>query len=123
MELRIRRPENRAGAVAKGVGGALTGAMSVRHAGRVDEGGIEVYLETNGGKKQQEYGTEQETFAVNPNVRAPLDNGVGQLAIGFLDAAKEALKGAAQAAKDQNTQGFHPDDAVVAEFDQWKHKV
>lgn len=85
--------KNKAGATAKGLGGALAGAMNVRHAGRVDKGGIEVYLQTNGGKKEQEYGTEQQTFAVNPNVRAPLDNGVRQLAIDFLDAAKDALKG------------------------------
>jgi hypothetical protein len=115
--------KNKAGATAKGIGGAVAGAMNVRHAGRVDEGGIEVYLQTNGGKKEQEYGTEQETFAVNPNVGHPLDNGVRQLAIGFLDAAKEALKGATQAAKEQNIQSFHPDDAVATEFDKWKHQV
>ena len=114
--------KNKAGAAAKGLGGALAGAMNVRHAGRVDEGGIEVYLQTNGGKKEHEYGTEQKTFAVNPNVRNPLDNGVRQLAIGFLDAAKEALNAATQAAKEQNIQGFHPDEGVVTEFDKWKHK-
>lgn len=115
--------KNKAGAAARGVGGALAGAMNVRHTGRVDEGGIEVYLQTNGGEKEHEYGTEQKTFAVNPNVRTPLDNGVRQLAIGFLDAAKEALAGSTQAAKEQNIQSFHPDDAVVMEFEKWKHKL
>jgi len=115
--------KNAAGAVAKGVGGAVAGALNVRHAGRVDKGGIDVYVQTNGGKKGQVYGTEQTTFAVNEYVANPLDNGSRQLAIGFLDVAKEALKAATQAAKEQNIQSFHPDDAVVMEFDKWKHKL
>jgi hypothetical protein len=116
--------KNAAGALAKGVGGALAGAFDVRHAGRVDGGGIHVLVETNGEKPHEVYGTEQKTFAVNPYVRNPLDNGERQLAVNFLDAAKQALQTASDAAKNQNVETFRPDPDVFTElFDKWKHKL
>ncbi len=113
-----------AGALATGVGGALAGAFDVRHAGRIDGGGIHVLVETNGGKPHEVYGTEQKTFAVNPSVRNPLDNGERQLAVNFLDAAKQALQTASDAAKIQKVETFRPDPEVFTElFDKWKHKL
>ena len=98
----------KAGAYAKGVGGALAGALNPRHTGKVDTRGndeIEVYQRTNGGKETPMFGTGEKTIAVSQYAPREMDAGTKTRAKGFLNAAYEGLQTAMAEAKKRRDVG------------------
>jgi hypothetical protein len=112
----------KAGAYAKGVGGALAGALNPRHTGKVDTRGndeIEVYQRTNGGKETSMFGTGEKTIAVSQYAPREMDLGIKSRAKGFLNAAYEGLQTAMAEAKKRRDAGetapFDPSSSAAGQ--------